>query len=470
MGNRLGKNPDRQDLMLLSKSFYRSGLHNQVFMLEDANYEGSGEYQGLIESLSFPVAIKIVVKAVDSTATSSILGRYIADRKSEIRYSRSMGDSERERIKNQIADLETMSERIGSKKSRLVESHTSFRISSTHPVKLRESSRNFTSLMKLMGFFTRPLRYVSSTKVSRMFSPFASVAGKYPMDTQSLTRIIPLAFTRIPDRSGVILGVDDTTEKPVFLDIFGKSSHNALIFGETGSGKSFFAKILLMRLATTGSADSIVIVDPLDEYFCRMFPGRCREIEVSRKMNFQELENYSEYEASAKDRDLEVTIYKISNLLNNIAGNEIESLLMHLYTMMTENEERKKIFLVDEAHLVIGNRNSLDALSRMVRHSRHYNSAVINVTQSVEDLSRDHLSTVISDNSSSVFIFRSRYLNNASRSRFGLSRFEDSGTDDLMGGKNSPYSECLMLGDGRMSRIRVLGTEFESKTIDEKEN
>lgn len=455
------------DSIHVGKTYYKSKLYNQVFALSDASDEARGDYLGLLESLSFPVTVKMVVKSVDKEVTSRTIGKYLADRKSEIRYSRNMGDSEKERLQRQIQDLEAMSARIASMKSRLVDSFTSFRVSSRHPVKLRESSRNFSSIMKLMGFFTRPVNYMSSKKLKMMFSPFRSVAIKYPMDTQAISRILPLAFTETPERHGVLLGVDDTTEKPFFLDLFGKTSHNVLIFGETGSGKSFFSKLLLMRLAVTRTADSIMIVDPLGEYFCHMFPGKCREVKVTAEINSMDPDE-GEGVASGGDDSTRITIYKISELMDKSSEYSIESLLSHLYKIMTENENERKVFLIDEAHLVIGNKNSLEALSRMVRHSRHYRSSVINVTQNVDDLSRGHFSSVIADNSSSIFIFRSRYLSNTARQRFGLTKFDDSSAEDLMGGKNTPYSECMAIGENRMSRVRILGTEFESGIIEKK--
>ena len=138
------KNKARRDGSVeIGRTYYRTRKNHQLFAMSDTNYVGMGEYLGLLESMSFPVTMKVVAKKVDPSITSRTLGKYLADRKSEIRYSRNMGDSEKERLQRQISDLEEMSARIASKESRLVDSYTSFRISSTHPVKLRESGRTF---------------------------------------------------------------------------------------------------------------------------------------------------------------------------------------------------------------------------------------------------------------------------------------------------------------------------------------
>ena len=47
------------------------------------------------------------------------------------------------------------------------------------------------------------------------------------------------------------------------LNLWGRTSYNSIIMGETGSGKSFFAKSLLMRFLILGAVDEIYIFDPL---------------------------------------------------------------------------------------------------------------------------------------------------------------------------------------------------------------
>lgn len=449
----------------IGKAYYTTDQHHQVFTLVDSDYGGGTDYLPLLESLSFPVLMKFIIRPVPEKVSSSTLGKYIADRKSEIRYSRTMGDSEREKLNRQIYDLENMSSRIGARRSLLVNLFASFRVSLEHPVKLRESAATFSSVMKLMGLIVRPVEYISTNRLKEMSSPKDNVGKPYLMDTHSASSIFPLSFTPVPKAGGVALGVDDITEKPVFLDIFNKNSHNVLIFGETGSGKSFFAKILLMRFATTRSVDSIAILDPLDEYACSMFPGSCKVVALNADSGIPHLDRESEHEENGSG-NVDVEIYKISNLLDDDSSRKMIALLGRIYNAMAENPNRRKMILIDEAHLVLANKNSLEMLSRMIRHSRHYRASVICVTQNPDDLSRNHLSNVIAENSSSVFIFRSRGMGRAELNRFGLQAFGDLDAEDLSGGRNSPYSECLFVENGRLKKTRILGSKLESDIID----
>lgn len=433
-----------------SRNYFKGSIYNQVYSLENADYNSGPDYLSYLESFSFPVIMKFNLEAVKSKSTSRLLGRYIADRRSELRYSRSMGESNKEKLRRQVIDLEAISQRIASGKSRLVHTAFSFRISADHPVKLKESSMAYTAGMQMLGFNVKRLTHFSAKLVSRVISPFHNTASPYLMDTQSAATVLPLLFTHIPRISGVAIGVDDLTEKPVFADPFGKNSHNILVFGETGSGKSFFSKLFLMRMVTTESCEEVVIVDPLDEYSCALFQSECEEVYLdSLSVNLTI--------SGAK-----ITILKTGSSLNSTRKGGLSDMLPEIYDKMISTPEKKKIVLIDEAHLLLGERNSLESLSRLIRHSRHYNTSVVCITQNLDDLSRNQLSNVIAENSSSVFLFRTKGISKTDIARFGLQGFEELHSDDLMGGKFSPYSECYMLEHSRLRKVRIISTEYES--------
>ena len=69
---------------------------------------------------------------------------------------------------------------------------------------------------------------------------------EYPQPRSKLVSFFPFLFES--RGSGIIIGNEYLTGNPVFFDPYPMSSHNILVMGETGSGKSFFSKILLTRM------------------------------------------------------------------------------------------------------------------------------------------------------------------------------------------------------------------------------
>lgn len=435
------------------KAYFSGEKSHQVFSLVDSDYRGGPDFLPVLESLSLPVLMKVTVRPVERKVSSRLLGALTADRKSEMKYSRSMGDSERSRISRQISELEGMASRTGTGKSALVKVNSTFRISSAHPVKLREEGRIFTSLMSLLGFRVTPERYLTPSKLSTISSTFENVGPDYLMDTASVSSILPLPLSHRPKVGGFIAGFDEITEKPVLVDVFAKSSHNVLVFGETGSGKSYFSKILLMRQSVLRPNLRIVVVDPLNEYSCRLFDLSCREIEQS-----SEEDRNGEYSE-------DVLIFKPDSSPDSMNEEKMILQLRRIYGIMEEDPGREKIILIDEAHLLLSRKGTLEVLSRMIRHSRHYSTSVISITQNMDDLSSGRLSNVIAENSSSVFVFRTRSAGAYEAERFGFTGFPDFEPEGLAGGRNSPYSQCYFLENEVLRTLRILGNITEMQRI-----
>ncbi|MCB0034057.1 MAG: DUF87 domain-containing protein, partial [Anaerolineales bacterium] len=70
-----------------------------------------------------------------------------------------------------------------------------------------------------------------------------------------------LSYSRPTKMDGVLLGFD-TYQAPVVVDLFdpANSAYNAVVIGQTGSGKSFFVTLLMIRSLLTGAR--LVIIDP----------------------------------------------------------------------------------------------------------------------------------------------------------------------------------------------------------------
>lgn len=114
----------------------------------------------------------------------------------------------------------------------------------------------------------------TSYLLARQFDGFAkSTVAKRPklssfergINSDSLAAIFPFVFSTIIDRDGYTLGQD---YYPVILDIWKRDrdhiNSNGVIYGKSGSGKSFFSKLLISMVYSENSR--IFILDPENEY------------------------------------------------------------------------------------------------------------------------------------------------------------------------------------------------------------
>ncbi len=99
--------------------------------------------------------------------------------------------------------------------------------------------------------------------------------------TNSLAATIPFISSSCGLRDGVLLGKEEETKTPVYIDFDSLPNKHFFILGTSGSGKSYTAKYLLIQLFIAMDA-RIYVLDPNSEYreLCERFGGQT--IELSR--------------------------------------------------------------------------------------------------------------------------------------------------------------------------------------------
>lgn len=91
-------------------------------------------------------------------------------------------------------------------------------------------------------------------------------AYEHGINSESLAAVFPFVFSSVIEPDGFTLGFD---YYPVILDIWKRDAgqyinSNLVVFGKTGSGKSYFTKLLLCNVYSENSR--IFIIDPENEY------------------------------------------------------------------------------------------------------------------------------------------------------------------------------------------------------------
>jgi conjugal transfer ATP-binding protein TraC len=86
------------------------------------------------------------------------------------------------------------------------------------------------------------------------------------LDTSSLAISLPLASSSLVMERGVLYGVAAQSESPIIIDPFDSSflNYNLAVIAPSGSGKSYFTKLLALRHLVAGT--EFLVIDPEDEY------------------------------------------------------------------------------------------------------------------------------------------------------------------------------------------------------------
>lgn len=157
---------------------------------------------------------------------------------------------------------------------------------------------------------------------------------KIYITTDALANIFPFYTQNLMDENGITFGYNAKDNKLCYVDIFSKKYENSnmCIFGSSGSGKSFFTKLLICRNYFQGKRQ--IILDIEDEYsiLCKKLNGS--NITQNSYFNILQILEQDVKENGFLDAKIERIIGYIS-IICNIESIDVETL----------KKELKKLYL-----------------------------------------------------------------------------------------------------------------------------
>ena len=84
------------------------------------------------------------------------------------------------------------------------------------------------------------------------------------MDTTSLATTFPFTTSELTANEGIMYGLNEHNDSLVIFDRFTLENANMVVFGKSGSGKSYMVKLEVMRSLMFGT--DVIIIDPENEY------------------------------------------------------------------------------------------------------------------------------------------------------------------------------------------------------------
>ncbi len=80
------------------------------------------------------------------------------------------------------------------------------------------------------------------------------------MDTTSLATTFPFTTSELTANEGVLYGINEGNESLVIFDRFTLENANTVVFGKSGSGKSYMVKLEVIRSLMFDT--EVIIIDP----------------------------------------------------------------------------------------------------------------------------------------------------------------------------------------------------------------
>jgi len=137
------------------------------------------------------------------------------------------------------------------------------------------------------------------------------------MDTTSVASTFPFTSYEISHPNGILYGVNTLNNSLVIVDRFSLENANEVVFGKSGSGKSFLVKLELMRQYIFDT--EIIIIDPEDEYkaLCQSLNG---EYITFSKDSEVKINPFALLSDDVSENQLSLKILSVHGLLKTMLG------------------------------------------------------------------------------------------------------------------------------------------------------
>ncbi|OHA13671.1 MAG: conjugal transfer protein TraC [Candidatus Tagabacteria bacterium RIFCSPLOWO2_01_FULL_39_11] len=133
---------------------------------------------------------------------------------------------------------------------------------------LEELNKNETEIRSLLEaklIYTKPALFQQKEGLESVF-PFATdkLMVNSKMNTSPLSSVFPFVSFDLTSDKGIMYGINRHNSSLVLFDRFSLENYNSVLFGKAGGGKSYFAKLEILRSLMFGT--EVIIIDPEREY------------------------------------------------------------------------------------------------------------------------------------------------------------------------------------------------------------
>jgi type IV secretory pathway VirB4 component len=275
------------------------------------------------------------------------------------------------------------------------------------------------------------------------------------MPGRSATAGYPFGTRRINQDTGIVYGLDNSDDTPVLLDRFQWASHSMVRMGTVGSGKSYAAKLELIRALLAYPDLQVAIVDPKQEYksLATHFGGNYHTLEPNTEYSFENEVVGFEPEKRGDGQNKELLVDVVRQVYDSTSQNQDPTLV-----------------LIDEARQLLNREDGREALNEFLLEARDTNTAVSMITQNASHFTHSREGREILDNTPGKLFMRHDRVPQSVVDYFQLSEREKQELYKLKTGTDSPYSEAILKVSGRLdTQIKIESTDSEHRLIREGE-
>lgn len=248
--------------------FYRT------FLVIDYPREVSPNWLSILIDYKETMNVSMFIYPVESRDILTNLRRKIAEMEATIESDAKAGQETDPKVRAALEDAIALREELARGLERFFQFGLYATLSAKTLEELDNKSNELTSLLASNLLVVKPatLQMEDGFKTTLPLGTDKLFVTRN-MDTTSVASTFPFTSYEISQPNGIFYGVNTLNNSLVIVDRFSFENANEVVFGKSGSGKSFLVKLEILRQMMFDA--EILIIDPEDEYraLCHALDG-----------------------------------------------------------------------------------------------------------------------------------------------------------------------------------------------------
>lgn len=241
------------------------GRYVRTLYVSGYPYTASSGWLNHLINFNYNVDISFHIEPVDATFALPKLNRKITEMTSTKRAMERAGRIIGAELLDPLESAIELRDKIQRGQENLFQISLYITISADSVVELEKTVKLLETLLATRLFYTKNAIFQQLEGLQSTLPRGDNLLSqKRNLDSSSAALMFPFISSELVQESGVLYGINKSNSSLVILDRFSLPNANSILFAQSGAGKSYTAKVEILRHLMQGT--KVIVIDPEREY------------------------------------------------------------------------------------------------------------------------------------------------------------------------------------------------------------
>jgi len=239
-------------------------LAKSFFIFSYPRYLSTGWLSPII-NLGTPMDISFFVHPIETAMILKKLRKKVTEVQAEIMETEEKGLVRNPVLETAYRDIEALRDKLQTAQEKMFDFGLYLTAYGNTEKELNEVETILRSILEGRLIFIKPALY-QQKKGFVSSSPYGldQLQVHTSMNTGPLSSVFPFVSFDLSSNEGILYGINQHNNSLILFDRFSLENANSVLFGKSGSGKSYAVKLEILRSLMLGT--DVIIIDPENEY------------------------------------------------------------------------------------------------------------------------------------------------------------------------------------------------------------